>query len=52
MDDLYFSQLIFLTLLGMQYHPRNTHSSDEETIALCISLTNLAVDMFNAQEVS
>lgn len=47
MDDLYFSQLIFLTVMGMQYHPRNTHSSDVETIAHCIYLTELAVDMFN-----
>jgi hypothetical protein len=46
-----FERLIFISLLGIQYHPRNdiTPEDDDAVIARCIAVTKKA---FFAYEVS
>lgn len=48
-DELVYRRLMFMSLLSMQYHPRNqvAPADDPEIIQRCLNITDLAVLAFN-----
>jgi hypothetical protein len=50
MDDITFKQILFAQIVGMQYHPRNVHASNIDTIINALNITNLAFILFYQDE--
>lgn len=47
MDDLAFKRLIFASVLGIQYHPRNEGVDHHEAIVKALCATELAAVAFD-----
>jgi hypothetical protein len=46
-EEITFRRLIFLSLLSIQYHPRNVITDDLLVIDRCLRITNLAAFAFS-----